>query len=110
MTATKNREAKLRELLGDEYYYDFVAVSNWTWTGPVTINELLDNGVQNVEPWPQESDGVYLISEQSWERKPYLECKPLYVGSTTGQSPRFRTRIGDLVADLFGFFVSDASR
>jgi hypothetical protein len=29
---------------------------------------------------------------------------PLYIGSTTGKSQRFRTRMGDMIADLFGFF------
>jgi len=31
---------------------------------------------------------------------------PLYVGGITGKSDRFRARIGDLIADMFGFYGS----
>lgn len=75
------------------------------WVGPVTIDTLLENGVKGLQPWPPGADGVYLVSKKGWVRRPDRVCNPLYVGSNTGKSMRFRTRIGDLVADIFGFFV-----
>ncbi len=76
------------------------------WIGPYTIDELLDS-VLDPSHRPPESDGVYLISEKSWTGQPTSVCDPLYVGSNTGKSKRFRTRIGDLIADMFGFFGSE---
>ena len=74
------------------------------WIGPYTIDELLGSFLKSSHPRPPESDGVYLVSMKTWNRYPTKECIPLYVGSNTGQSKRFRTRIGDLIADIFGFF------
>lgn len=33
-----------------------------------------------------------------------MRAEPLYVGGCTGRSKRFCTRVGDLIADMFGFF------
>lgn len=74
------------------------------WTGPITIDELLDSILKSSPIRPPESKGVYLISQNAWNSEPTDECIPLYVGSNTGKSKRFRTRIGDLIADMFGFF------
>ena len=74
------------------------------WIGPFRIEELLDRMVEKASEKPPESDEVYVVSEKSWRDRPGIECVPLYVGSNTGKSPRFRTRIGDLMADMFGFF------
>ena len=74
------------------------------WVGPFTIDELLDRMMESANQRPPEAKGVYLISQKPWNWKPTAECNPLYVGSNTGKSKRFRTRIGDLIADLFGFF------
>ncbi len=74
------------------------------WKGPFTIDELLDSFLEPSRERPPERDGVYVISERSWEAEPTIECNPLYVGSNTGKSERFRTRIGDLIADMFGFY------
>ena len=77
------------------------------WIGPFTIDELLDSFLQPSRPRPPESNGVYLISKKNWSGEPTKDCIPLYVGSNTGKSKRFRTRIGDLMADMFGFFSAD---
>nr|BDT32023.1 hypothetical protein MFMH1_16920 [Myxococcus sp. MH1] len=53
---------------------------------------------------PPESRGVYLVSQLGWKGKPTMGCIPLYFGGNTGSSKRFRTRIGDLIADLHGFY------
>ena len=74
------------------------------WIGPYTIDELLTSVASGWENAPPESCAVYLVSRRSWADEPTLACEPLYVGGNTGDSERFRTRIGDLVADLFGFY------
>jgi hypothetical protein len=73
------------------------------WIGPFTINHLLDD----FSIRPPEDKGIYVISKESWSQQPTPDCQPLYIGSNTGASKRFRTRIGDLIADMFGFFVLD---
>jgi len=77
------------------------------WIGSYTIDELLDSFLKPSHPQPPEDKGVYLISENPWNGKPTRDCIPLYVGSNTGKSKRFRTRIGDLIADMFGFFGTE---
>jgi len=74
------------------------------WIGPYTIDGLLDLFLAPSQPRPPESKGVYVVSEKEWFRSPTKNCEILYVGSNTGKSKRFRTRIGDLIADMFGFF------
>lgn len=74
------------------------------WKGPVTISELLDRCLDSSFPKLPESNGVYLISRKTWDKQPTQDCIPLYVGSNTGKSNRFRTRVGDMIADMFGFF------
>lgn len=75
------------------------------WMDPVTIGVLLDRSF-SLTPLIPERKSVYLVSQRAWKAQPTENCIPLYVGSNTGKSPRFRTRIGDLIADLFGFFGS----
>lgn len=77
------------------------------WIGPFTINELLDNFSKPIHLRPPTDRGVYIISRKSWHNKPTSDCEPLYIGSNTGGSKRFRTRVGDLIADMFGFFSSE---
>lgn len=75
-----------------------------SWEGPFQIRDLLENSINEEHPWPPASGGIYLVSLNAWELEPTRECEPLYVGGNTGKSDRFCTRIGDLVADIFGFF------
>ena len=77
------------------------------WKEPFRISELIDNCLNDTFPKIPEENGVYLISKNSWEKEPQKNCTPLYVGSNTGQSKRFRTRVGDLIADMFGFFGTE---
>lgn len=53
--------------------------------------------------WPPPGDAVYLVSRYQWSRSPTAAAEPLYIGGNTGASRRFCTRVGDLVADMFGF-------
>jgi hypothetical protein len=68
------------------------------WTGPFKISDLLDR-----EERPPEDLGVYLVSRMPWKGEPEPECIPLYVGGTTGKTPRFPSRVGELIADMTGF-------
>lgn len=79
------------------------------WIGPYTIDKLLDSCLKPHHPRPPETNGVYLISRKLWNGKPTSNSIPLYVGSNTGKSKRFRTRIGDLIADMFGFFGTETT-
>jgi hypothetical protein len=74
------------------------------WIGPFTIQQMLDNCLNDAFPKPPYSGSVYVVSLDSWFNSPPPQIRPLYIGSNTGTSQRFRTRIGDLLADLFGFF------
>jgi hypothetical protein len=74
------------------------------WVGPYMIRDLLENSIDYKHPWPPENNGIYIVSKYKWNKRPTADCYPLYVGGTTGKSNRFSTRVGDLIADLFGFF------
>ena len=74
------------------------------WIGPITIDNLLNQVVATSPVMPPVSDSVYLISLKPWKREPDASCDPLYVGGNTSTSERFRTRMGDLIADIFGFY------
>ncbi len=73
------------------------------WTGPFSIRDLLERSFE-LGPQIPEAESVYVVSRKRWQQAPTPSCDPLYVGSNTGRSARFRTRIGDLIADLLGFF------
>ena len=74
------------------------------WYGPFKVNYLLKNCFDE-KCRPPLGNGVYLVSKKRWQEQPTRKCQPLYVGSNTGSGERFRTRIGDLIADMFGFFT-----
>jgi hypothetical protein len=74
------------------------------WIGPLTIESLLRRCVDADQPWPGDDGTIYVVTRDAWEREPARRATALYVGSTTGRSPRFVTRVGDLVADLFRFY------
>ncbi len=70
----------------------------------MTVDALLDQVAVSWENAPPESNGVYVVSVRHWKNEPDTECEPLYIGGNTGRSARFRTRLGDLIADMFGFY------
>jgi hypothetical protein len=76
------------------------------WVGPFQIRRLLESCLDPSAARPPETGSAYLVTKFGWQAEPTQECVPLYVGGTTGNSLRFRTRIGDLIADAFGFFTS----
>ena len=74
------------------------------WVGPIQIDALLDSGFDNDIPRPPLEPSVYIVSRSPWQGEPTPACGPLYAGGLVSPGHRFRTRIGDLVADMFGFF------
>ena len=74
------------------------------WHGPFQIKTLLDNCLNDDQPWPLASQGLYLVTKNDWKGQPDTSSVPLYFGGNTGTSERFCTRIGDLIADIYGLF------
>jgi hypothetical protein len=75
------------------------------WHGPYKIRDLLEAAIDDKQDWPPDDGLVYLVTEQPWSQEaPDENSLPLYLGATTGEGGRFVTRIGDLIADLFGFY------
>ena len=78
------------------------------WTGPFRIRELLDGCLDEAQTWPPKERGVYVVSRDRWDGAPSALARPLYVGGNTGSSPRLCTRLGDLIADMHGFFGQES--
>ncbi len=97
-----DKQEQLRQLIGSDYDL-WVLRRESKWEGPVSINALLADCLKK-SVWPPTATGVYLVSQYEWKKWPEPECKPLYVGSTTGKGDRFLTRVGDLIVDMYGFF------
>ena len=76
------------------------------WIGAFTIRELLERCTDSRFPWAPETESVYVITRKSWSSAPSPISEPLYVGGNVGKGGRFRTRLGDLIADAFGFYGS----
>jgi hypothetical protein len=74
------------------------------WVGPFKVLDLLRGCLSDDQPWPPDRLGVYVVTRKRWRGAPTPADEVLYLGSTTGRSARFCTRVGDLVADLFGFY------
>src|SRR5438874_851506 len=83
--------------------------SQLIWVGPFTVEQLLRGCIDDAFPKPPLSHSVYVVSLDSWKNIPSRDSRPLYLGSNTGTSERFRTRVGDLMADLFGFLGGEAA-
>lgn len=74
------------------------------WIGPYTVKALLENCLSKLQEWPPKANGVYVVSKKNWRGEPKITGQILYVGGNTGKSERFTTRVGDLIADMFGFY------
>ena len=77
---------------------------SYRWIGPFQMKQLLDDVVSQSIPRPPEVGSAYVVTRKKWSAHPTKDSEPLYVGGNSGKSNRFRTRLGDLVADTFGFF------
>jgi len=74
------------------------------WVGPFRLRDLLEHCMDESQPWPPESNGVYVVSERPWSSAPTKEAGILYAGGNTSESPLFLTRVGSLIADMLGFW------
>lgn len=75
------------------------------WIGPFRIRNVLEGCLdRNLIPAAPNAHSAYLVSQYGWRETPSRRSRCLYVGGNTGKSERFRTRLGDLLADAFGFF------
>jgi hypothetical protein len=77
--------------------------SDERWIGPFKIQKILEDAPLPNAVRPPERGSAYLVTQRVWESNPKASGV-LYVGGITGKSDRFRTRIGDLLADAFGFY------
>jgi hypothetical protein len=78
------------------------------WIGPFQIRKLFESCLDGVTvPKPPDIGSAYVVTKNGWQSNPTKESIPLYVGGNTGNSARFRTRVGDLLADAFGFYTSE---
>lgn len=75
------------------------------WVGPFQIRKLLETACNPDAVRPPERGSAYLVTRRGWQNVPKPTSSLLYVGGITGKSDRFRTRIGDLLADSFGFYT-----
>jgi hypothetical protein len=75
-----------------------------SWVGPFRLREYLEKSVDDDQAWPPQRGGVYVVSSLVWRGQPSTTDDLLYVGGNTGESDRFITRIGDLIADMLGFW------
>jgi len=83
---------------------DLVDPPRTGWTGPFPLRRLVEHCIDPEQPWPPADGILYFVSRRIWDGTPSPACEPLYVGGLTGRSERMTTRVGDLVADLLGFF------
>jgi len=74
------------------------------WRGPYKLRDLIDRPADDDRYLPTDDVGVYVVTRARWEGSPNRQCGVLYVGGNTGKSDRFRTRVGDLLADMCGFY------
>ena|SRR5215831_18393374 len=77
------------------------------WVGPYRIRKMLEDCLsQSLVKKAPDSNSCYIVTRKPWTGHPSPTSTPLYVGGNTGKSERFRTRLGDLLADMFGFYNS----
>ncbi len=75
------------------------------WRGPCRLQRLFERCLDDDLERPAAAAAAYLVSAHSWTGDaPTPACHPLHLGAATGAPGRLRTGVGDLVADLLGFF------
>ena len=79
-------------------------MKKYHWVGPFQITKILNDVITQDLPRPPDKGGAYLVTKRAWTEYPSIKSVPLYVGGNSGNSARFRTRVGDLIADTFGFY------
>lgn len=84
-----------------------MSIKSTNWIGPFRFEELLSNVLEPSRVLPPNHPSVYIVSLKHWKDLPAKDSGILYVGGNTSDSSLFRNRIGDLLADLFGFYRED---
>ena len=74
------------------------------WSKPIQLRVLLDECVKNPNLLPPLSMSAYVVTQHAWSGQPTKKSHVLYVGGNSVNPDRFRTRIGDLVSDMLGFY------
>jgi hypothetical protein len=74
------------------------------WVGPFRLRDYLEMAADPKQVRPPEYKGVYILSQRPWVGVPTKDDSILYVGGNTTEWGYFRRRVGDLVADVLGFF------
>jgi hypothetical protein len=69
----------------------------------------LERAIDPAQVWPPDHGGAYVLSRHQWTGVPTAAAEVLYVGGNPGVSPRFITRIGDLIADVLGFYCNETA-
>lgn len=85
-------------------------IGNEKWVGPFQIRAILEASINAELPKPPATGSAYIVTRRAWQTDPDTESHVLYVGGNTGKPGRFRTRVGDLLADALGFFTKKTSR
>jgi hypothetical protein len=82
------------------------------WRPPIQVRALLEACELDDGARPPVGPSVYLVTAEPWGPlgqgdvwEEIKKARPLYVGSNTKNELRFRTRLGDFIADLFGFYA-----
>lgn len=71
---------------------------------PIQMRTLLNNCVENPSLLPPISTSAYIVTLNKWKGQPVADSFPLYAGGNSKNTDRFRTRVGDLIADMLGFY------
>ena len=74
------------------------------WVGPFQIKEFLKKSLDKKQPLPTGKKGIHLVTKKKWQGTPSKKCEPMYVGGVTGDSDRLLSRVGELVAAMFGLY------
>src|SRR5262249_40062412 len=80
------------------------------WVGPFRLRGLLEHCMDERQPWPPESNGVYVVSERSWSGVPTKAAGILYAGGNTSQSPLFVIRVGLLISGMVRLYPGGLRR
>jgi hypothetical protein len=73
------------------------------WNPPKQLRWWFENCMKPGVRWPGHK-GVYVVTGKSWVAAPSERSDIWYVGTVKNDSGRLCTRVGDLIADMLGFF------
>jgi hypothetical protein len=74
------------------------------WVGPFQVRTMLEQCMDDSQPWPKEQPGIYVVTLRAWQGQPIGESEPLYVGGNPQNPKHLLNRTGFLIKDMLGFF------